>query len=273
MFVLEATILGLLVGSFLNVLILRHGVKEMTGRSVCLSCGRQIAWYDNIPLISYIALRGACRHCKSSISLQYPLVEAATGILFGLVAGSLGELLPGALLPCALAILIAAALIAIAAYDMRHTVIPDSWSYFFSLCALLYALVQLAPGQSLLFALLAGPIAALPLAALWLVSRGAWMGFGDVKLALGIGWLLGPIYGIGAIFFAFMLGAVVSLAILLPLPLYARMLAGWGIVRRGASASYTMKSEVPFGPFLIASAIFVWLTHLYGIPLPLFPLL
>lgn len=77
--------LGLCVGSFLNVLILRQGRRALSGRSACTSCGGPLAWYDMVPVASWIMLRGRCRACGGSISIQYPLVEAATGILFGLV--------------------------------------------------------------------------------------------------------------------------------------------------------------------------------------------
>ena len=170
----------------------------------------------------------------------------------------------------------------VAAYDIRHTIIPDAWAYLFGALALLAALASSA--HSLSYALLAGPSAALPLFVLWLVSRGRWMGLGDAKLALGIGWLLGPVYGIYAVIFAFALGAVISVGILLPLPTIVRALhkaarlrdrmlgRGQGIVHGRRPASYTMKSEVPFGPFLIASCLYVWFSMLYGISLPLFNL-
>ena len=85
-----SALFGLIIGSFLNVVILRRGTKPMSGRSVCLSCGRTIAWYDNIPLLSYLALRGRCRACGSRISMQYPLVEASTALLFGAIGAWAG---------------------------------------------------------------------------------------------------------------------------------------------------------------------------------------
>ncbi len=92
---------------------------------------------------------------------------------------------------------------------------------------------------------------------------------GDAKLSLGIGWLLGPLYGIGAIFFAFVIGAVVSVCILMPLPTILRFIRQKGIVRfRSTSDQLTMKSEVPFGPFLIVSCFIVWFSLLFNIPLP-----
>src|SRR3989338_3322597 len=109
---------GLIVGSFLNVLILRWGTRPLTGRSACMSCGRTIPWYDLVPVLSWILLGGRCRSCDSPISLQYILVEAGTGLLFFVVG-----LAPLPLYAHLLALPIGAALIAIAIYDLKHTLI------------------------------------------------------------------------------------------------------------------------------------------------------
>ncbi len=161
-----------------------------------------------------------------------------------------------------------AAFVAIAVYDARHTIIPDAWAYVAALAALCIAfLTSYAPIH---MTLLAGPAAALPLFALWLVSQGRWMGLGDAKLALAIGWMLGPVYGIAAIFLAFVIGAVVSLGVLLPLPYLVAFAQRAGIVRwRAVPSRFTMKSEVAFGPFLIAAFFTVWFALLYHVPLPL----
>lgn len=258
-------ILGLIIGSFLNVLVFRRGSKAITGRSACLSCGALIRWYDNVPVLSYLIVRGRCRSCGSRISVQYILVEILTGALFAAVGV---ETLSRSVPLTALSLIAVALLVAISVYDLRHTIIPDEWVYVF--CGVAIASIFLAPVQQLPLALLAGPFAALPLFVLWLVSRGRWMGFGDVKLALGIGWLLGPLYGIVAVFFAFVIGAVISVAILLPLPSIVGFLRKRGIARfRAGGAAFTMKSEVPFGPFLIASCFILWILLIYQIPLPM----
>ena len=94
------------------------------------------------------------------------------------------------------------------------------------------------------------------------------MGLGDAKLALGIGFLLGPWSGLFAVFFGFVIGAVISVCILLP---YSYLRARCGITRfGGSSAGFTMKSEVPFGPFLVASTLVVWFMMIYGLPIPFF---
>lgn len=231
-----------------------------------MSCGKGIYWYDNIPLLSWLLLRGACRACGGRISVQYPIVEALTGALFALVGASSTPLVLQVL-----ALTIIALLILITLYDLRHTIIPDEWVYSFAALALLMALLTPATGSThLAFTLLAGPVAALPLFALWYISGGRWMGLGDVKLTLGMGWLLGPLWGVAAVFFAFIIGAVVSLAILLPLPYFMALAQKTGIARfPSLGTRFTMKSEVPFGPFLVASCLFVWFSLLYHIPLPL----
>lgn len=257
MYALIAGLFGLIVGSFLNVVILRKGVRGLGGRSSCPQCGTPVAEYDLIPVLSWLILRGRCRHCGSRISVQYPLVEAATGIVFALIAGAPGA--SGAPLQLALSLLIAALLICICAYDLRHTIIPDAWVWSFGFLALASVLIGLGDAHAALFPIMVGPIAALPLFFLWAVSKGKWMGFGDVKLALGMGWLLGATHGIFAVFLGFVLGSIV----LVPLMYGARLVThmrGYAIPVVGL----TMRSEVPFGPFLIASTFLVWISLLYG---------
>ena len=254
---------GLIIGSFLNVVILRRGAKTVGGRSGCLSCGAPLYWYDLVPVISWIALRGRCRSCGTRISMQYPLVESSTALLFAAIGAS--EL---PYLMQAISLVIIALLVLITAYDMRHTIIPDEWSYAFAVLAFIgsmpFALLGGIDGVLLLLA--AGVMCAAPLGALWLISGGRCMGLGDAKLALGMGFLLGIVPGIYAVFLAFVIGAFVSVCFLLP---YSYLQARHGITRLGVRRrSLTMKSEVPFGPFLIASTILVWFCTIYGIAIP-----
>src|SRR3989344_4669887 len=121
-------IFGLIVGSFLNVVILRRGARALSGRSACMSCGRQLLWHDMVPFVSWLALRGRCRGCGSGISLQYPLVEAATAILFAAIGAAPHLDIAHKIIFC----IIAALLICITVYDLRHTIIPDGWAYSFA---------------------------------------------------------------------------------------------------------------------------------------------
>ncbi len=258
-------IYGLIVGSFLNVVILRRSVRSLGGFSGCLSCKHPLAWYDLVPVLSWIILLGRCRYCKSRISIQYPLVELTTGVLFALLSGA-GLAVPILLL----SLIIAALLVLIAAYDLRHTIIPDEWAYAFAFLALVVSfmgILHVGANQDLVLLLLSGPACALPIFALWVVSRGTWMGLGDAKFALGMGWLLGIGPGLYALMLSFIIGALVSVCILLALP---RIMYSLGITRFGSFArGFTMRSEVPFGPFLILGTCIVWLTTMYGIALPL----
>ena len=257
---------GLIVGSFLNVLILRWGERPLTGRSECMSCQQKIPWHDLVPVFSWLVLAGRCRSCGASISVQYPLVEGITSVLFICIGLS-----PLPLYLKFIALLIAGLLVAITVYDLKHTIIPDAWVWLLaglSLSASLISVVTEPFLSAAVFILLAGPVVAAPLFCFWFFSRGTWMGFGDVKLALGMGWLLGPWGGLQALFLAFMLGGAVSAPLLFfssslwerlsrkITPIVASAKARWG---------FTMKSEIPFGPFLIAATFIIWLLNIYGI--------
>ncbi len=256
---------GLILGSFLNVLILRWEVRPLTGRSSCVTCGRTILWYDLVPVLSWMMLGGRCRSCGARISLQYLLVEVGTGFLFVVIG-----LAPLPLSARLLALPITASLLAIAVYDFRHSLIPDAWVYVFAGLSLIASLISVTSGESqqgVFMVLLAGPVVALPLFAFWFFSNGAWMGFGDVKLALGMGWLLGFSGGFLALFLAFILGGLIGV----PLLFFSSHL--WGKLERVFTPSrssqrsrlgFTMKSEIPFGPFLIAATLIVWITHMHG---------
>lgn len=255
-------ILGALIGSFLNVIILRHNTGQgLGGRSGCFTCNKKLHWYELVPVLSFLFQKGRCLGCKSSISLQYPVVETATAILFALAAWK--ELLPLSrlydifeLVNFFLVLAIVSFLVIIAAYDWRHKIIPDVFSFAFAALALL-RLVLFYQGDIFRFPyildFLAGPIIALPFVLIWLISDGKWMGLGDGKLALGIGWFLGLSSALSGICLAFWIGASVSLGILFA----QRML------KRRRSLSF--KSEIPFAPFLIAGCLLA-----YFIPIDLF---
>ncbi len=254
--------LGLIIGSFLNVLILREGREGLGGRSHCPRCRHTLSAIDLIPVVSWVLLRGRCRYCKTSISLQYPLVELLTASIF-LVIG-IAEI---SLLARAVGFFIAAFCVAIAVYDLRHLLIPDDWNYGFLVSALVFG--ALLPAGSFFAQSIAGPLTALPLWALWYFSSGRWMGFGDVKFALGIGWLLGIYHGFVALLGAFIIGAVISVCILLPLGAVSSYAHNRGVTWLSKGRNhFTMKSEVPFGPFLIISCLTIWLLSIHGIALP-----
>ena len=250
LYLVLAGIFGLIVGSFLNVVVLRMRTgRGIGGRSSCGSCGKTLSWHELIPVMSFIIQKGRCRSCGVRISWQYPLVELVTGLLFALSvwkAFSVGVLIP---LHAVHLMLIMSALVVLVVYDIRHTIIPDPYVYLFAVLALVYGYMPYAfvVGSPLWYPVVSGVLVAAPFGLLWLVSGGRWMGFGDAKLSLGIGAMLGMLGGLSAIIWAFWIGALISLFI---------MVLSKTRLRRG-SGGLTMKSEVPFAPFLIVGLLIV----------------
>ncbi|MEA1929895.1 MAG: prepilin peptidase [Patescibacteria group bacterium] len=225
-------ILGLLIGSFLNVVIYRYntGLGIQSGRSRCFSCSKILYWYELIPVLSFVLQRGRCRACRSLLSWQYPLVELVSGLMF-LAIWNL-------LLPLPLTALywaIFSLLLVILVYDLRHKIIPDGLVFAFIILSLVAALLQ----SAFVGGLLTGAALFVGFWALWHFSGGRWMGFGDAKLVAGVGLLLGLRGGLSAIILAFWIGAVAGLLLILFTRLFPRNL------------SLTMKSELPFAPFII----------------------
>ncbi len=239
-------ILGTIIGSFLNVVIYRlgTGVSVARGRSMCFSCGKTLKWYELIPVASFLLQRGKCRTCKSKISWQYPIVEIVTGLLF-LFTWMLGVQMAEVFFLW----VIMAILIVIAVYDLRHKIIPNSFVYAFIALSVLLLIWKQGFQVFTMWDFYAGPILFLPFAGLWAVSRGAWMGFGDAKLAWGIGWFLGLYAGVSAIILSFWIGAVWGLS-LIALSHTQQLF--------GKRKRFTMKSEIPFGPFLIIGTLLVF---------------
>lgn len=254
---------GLIIGSFLNVVVLRYNTgRSLQGRSACFSCKTVLTWYELMPVGSYIMQAGRCRHCGSVLSPQYPLVELLTGALF---VGIFLKLYEGALqlshlLQFGFYAAVTGLLIAVLVYDLHHKIIPNGLVYAAALIAFGALFVNF---ETLTFAvpaisdLLAGPVLAAPFALLWLVSAGRWMGLGDAKLGLVMGWLLGLTAGTTAVLLSFWTGAVLSLALILTARLSGRLSGGNSLLLYHLPA-LTMKSEVPFAPFLIVSLWFVF---------------
>ncbi len=245
-------IFGTIIGSFLNVVLYRYNTgRGIGGRSMCFSCKRTLSVVDLVPVLSYIFLGGKCRTCKSKISIQYALVELLTGLLFAGVFAVDVHLIQVSisvfLFDFIYHLIIVSLLVLITVYDLRHKIIPDAFAYAFAVLAIIHLFIGITAGGDIMilspsgWTMLAGVILAFPFYLLWLVSDGAWMGLGDAKLALGIGWFLGLSAGASAIIFGFWIGAAVSVLILVCLP------------RR-----LTMKSEIPFAPFLVIGLLTVF---------------
>jgi leader peptidase (prepilin peptidase)/N-methyltransferase len=221
-----AAVVGAIFGSFLNVVAYRlpRGESLSRPRSRCPQCQTAIKPYDNVPILSWLALRGRCRSCRAPISARYPLVEAMTGLLCALVVIAKGPD-EDALLGLALVLL----LIPITLIDLDHRIIPNRLTLLGAILA--PALVALTAPDALAEHLIAGVAAGgFFLLAVLAYPRG--MGMGDVKLAAVLGLFLGRAVG-PALFVALVAGTVVGAAV---------------IARKGARAG--RKTAVPFGPFL-----------------------
>ncbi len=267
---LAALGLGAVVGSFLNVVILRLGRRSfLTGRSACPECGKVLKVRHLIPIVSYVWLGGKCEDCKRPISGQYPLVEAATGLMFTAsflyqldrYSESSVELLFVFSFWFSLLVMWAlwSTLIVVFVYDLYYKIIPNSAAATFALLALAYTITRAAenfPGWSELTTdILAGPLLFLPFWALWRFSDGRWMGLGDGKLALGIGFFLGLTYGISAVILAFWIGAAVAL-VLIALDRLIRE-ADYR-EKEGKLAGINARTEIPFGPFLVIGTVVIY---------------
>ncbi len=234
---------GTIIGSFLNVVIFRFNTQRgLGGRSACANCNKKLEAHELIPVVSYILQGGKCKKCKSKISVQYPIVELLSGLIFALLFYKLHYVL--ALSPANFAFMIVyyaylmSILLVIAVYDAKHKIIPNSLSYLFSFVAFLGLFFITSHGFSphlpTLGQILSGPFLATPFVLIFLLSQGKWMGLGDGKLALGIGFMLGLSHGIASILLAFWSGAIISIFILL-----------------SRARGYNMNSEIPFAPFMI----------------------
>jgi len=230
-------IFGLIIGSFLNCLVWRLRTGEsLLGRSYCPKCKKQIAWYDNLPVASFILLSGKCRECGQSISWQYPAVELATGVLF-VIAYYLSYELRVTSYEFIVQLLrdwfLISAMMVIFIYDLRWRLILDA----VTLPACLVVLIlNLALGFSLWNLLVSGIIGSGFFLLQFLISGGKWIGGGDIRLGLLMGLALGWPGVIAAIIISYFLGSLVGLGLI------AAGKKRWG-------------SEIPLGVFLAAGTI------------------
>lgn len=221
---------ALALGSFLNVIAARlpEGRSLVRPRSACMGCDTEIAWYDNIPLVSYALLRGRCRSCSARIGFRYPAVELATALL---VAASFWRF--GFSGQAFIAAYFCAALVVLSAIDAEHRILPDlivlpSW------VLALAAQIVLNPDRWVEW--VAGSLGASLFLFLALVAYPRGMGMGDVKLALLLGAMLGKAVSVGL-----MLGMLAALVF------STVLFAQHGLAAR--------KMAIPFGPFLAFGAI------------------
>jgi prepilin signal peptidase PulO-like enzyme (type II secretory pathway) len=288
-------LLGLIVGSFLNVVILRYNTgKGIKGRSMCMSCKTQLTWRELVPVFSFLFQKGKCKTCKTKLNIQYPLVELSTGILFALNfyfwlqnATSYTHLFFSfALTTCILALMVV-----IFVYDLKHKIIPDLFSFTAWGLSIVFVVgmgfiasnnvipaeagiqsygswIPASAGMTTLWAgmtntgvgmttpgavminILAGLFFYFIIWAIWKLSKGRLIGLGDAKLLLTIGTVLGFVYGLSAIFISVWIGTLYAMYLLLKHYLDKR------------GKHITMKTEIPFGPFLIIGFLIVYFTHI-----------
>lgn len=246
--VIVVSLLGLIIGSFLNVVILRYNTGHSNGgRSMCLSCAKKLSWSELLPIISFFALGRRCRGCKSSLSWQYPLVELSTSALFVVVFFHVVPLFARGdfmlfVTHFILLVTIWGLLVVIFVYDLYHKIIPNALVYTAAALALLYRLTLVSweffPTIPL-FDMLAGFIFFAPFGILWIISSGRWLGLGDAKLAMVIGWLLGFTTGASTLVLAVWIGASVGV--------YLWVMS---LVQKK-----TFNHELPFAPFLIIATL------------------
>ena len=264
---------GVAVGSFLNVLTLRFSPEEgegnlfkhVYGRSHCPHCGKELQWYELVPLFSFLLQRGHCRSCGAGLTLQYPIVELLGGLIFVLVPYNLlpgHPLLPVPYFLITTWILVLLALLTMSVIDFHHRIIPDSinifigfsgvalicYKYFFGSIGEKLGSGSFLGSYTLMFPLgssfplnsVIGLIFGLGfLGALFVISGGRGMGLGDVKLAAALGLLMGwPDIAL-ALILAFITGAVLSLTLIF-------------------TKRKSIKDYVPFGPFIALGVVLVF---------------
>jgi len=225
---------GIVLGSFLNVLIYRLPLKEniVTNRSHCMRCGKQIQWYDLVPLVSYIILRGKCRNCGDEISVQYPLIEAMNGVGYVLIFTVSGFTLLS-ILNCFLFSI----LIVIAVIDWRTFEIPFSLNISIGVLAVLRIIMDIS---NLLDALIGFCVISGFLMIIFFITKGNGIGGGDIKLMAAAGLYLGWKNIMLAFVVGCILGAIIHLILM---------------------KVYNKNHMLAFGPYLSAG---IFITILYG---------
>lgn len=249
-------IFGICIGSFLNVLIDRLSNGEtLWGRSHCDNCKKTLEWYELFPLASFLFQRGKCSKCHTRLSWFYPGIELLTGVVFILgweffPVSFFAEFIPQfndvllgrvemtpLLFVCKVLYLgILSTIIVMFFADVKYFIIPDAMQVTFAVCALAIFILGTGDIRFLAWRAASAVIVMAPILFLYLITKGRGMGFGDVKLAANVGLLLGIKLGFGALYIAFILGAVYGMGL---------------FIRRKAK----LKLKVPFGPFILAGIL------------------
>ena len=267
LFLLFFFVFGTVIGSFLNVVVLRYGAKTVSGRSICLSCGKALRWFELVPLMSFVAQNGRCRGCQTRISWQYFLVELITGLVFAAIAYKNLQLTtdnsqPVWWLVVGGELLLWCLLIMLSVYDLRHKIIPDALVYSagaLSLLILLFSYRETYNLQLTTYNFFSGFLFAAPFALIWFFSRGRAMGLGDAKLIVFFPWLLGLAKGLSALIIGFWLGAAISVAALVLKAAVLLLPRRLSPALRTRLKTLSLKTELPLGPFLVLGLFLVYL--------------
>jgi leader peptidase (prepilin peptidase) / N-methyltransferase len=242
-------ILGLIIGSFLNAVVYRlNAVESLMERSHCPHCKKKIRWFDNIPLLSFIVLSARCRDCGEKISWQYPIVEATTGIIFAIVGNYFFfSYDSSSWMLTAYYLVIFSLLFVIFIYDLKYMEIPMVilWIgvaitafYFLSVDWQNFQIAMSILDLKTISGLLGGLVAFMFFFALASYSKETWMGYGDAYIGLLAGFIVGWPNITWTLLISFTIGALVSVGLI--------------VMRKK-----TMKSQVPFAPFLISGVFLV----------------
>lgn len=250
-FIIMLFIFGLAIGSFLNAAIYRLEIGESVakGRSKCPKCGHILSWYELIPLVSFAIQKGICKKCKEKISWQYPIVEFFTAVLFlfaflnfnfykgptfvgDQIFGNISDIVALVYM-----LVVFSFLVLIFIFDFKHYIIPNVAVYSIIAIAFFYNLIF--NSGDMLFYILAALIVSGFFLFLFLISSGKWIGMGDVKYGVFMGLFLGWPSALVGLFLSYIFGAIVGVIMMT-------------LKKKG------LKSEIPFGPFLIVGAIMAY---------------
>lgn len=246
------------MGSFANLIADRLNVRSIWGgRSICLNCGEKLTWRELVPVLSYIFLGGKCKHCKSKLTPSFLVSELGAGVLtvllYNLIFSSQVISLTVKVATFSLMCLIMISMIAIAIYDLRHKFVPFKMiEVLFVVGALLMGLRFYLFGFNL-YELLSPLIVSSIFTIIYLISRGAWVGMGDVMLYFVCGMIFSLPIAVTGFFYSIWLGAFVSFVLL--------------ILNK---KEYNLKTEIPFTPFIMIGMLLAYLTstdilNLYGL--------
>lgn len=242
MLYLISFIFGSAIGSFVQVIVTRLGVSSIVNsRSKCLHCGKVLSWKELFPVLSYVLLRGRCKSCDSKYGTEHLIIEIIFGLIFVLIYKFilLGQIdLNHQLFWLVYYTLFFISLGVVALYDLKHKVMPMGYFILFFVLSILELLLQYQSNGNV--AIFFSPlIVAFPFLLLFIVSRGKWLGFGDVLMLIAVGAFFPLLQGITVFFFSVWIGAIV------------------GITLKIINKNVQMKTEIPFIPFIAVSVIIV----------------